>query len=158
MTHSAHATIRFTLKDGSILGRPTVRRDKLRLSVDLDEKSWKRVRAVFQEQDKAGRCGIAMDPDELVAMLRKLGLKGVNVRLPADLLPEFELPVSFADVYEQEQVRVAAISSRPELLVRPEYLRFGVDGDMRIVLREEADSLVTVPVNGAAPATIPKLR
>jgi hypothetical protein len=158
MTHSAHATIRFTLKDGSILGRPTVRRDKLRLSVDLDEKSWKRVRAVFEEQDKAGRCGIAMDPDELVTLLRKLGLKGVNIRLPADLLPEFELPVSFADVYEQEQVRVAAISSRPELLVRPEYLRFGVDGDMRIVLREEGDSLVTAPVPEAAPATVPKLR
>ena len=158
MTHSAHATIRFTLREGSILGRPTVRRDKLRLSVDLDEKSWKRVRAVFEEQDKAGRCGIAMDPDELVALLRKLGLKGVNIRLPADLLPEFELPVAFADVYEQEQVRVAAISSRPELLVRPEYLRFGVDGDMRIVLREEGDSLVTAPVTEPAPATVPKLR
>ena len=158
MTHSAHATIRFTLREGSILGRPTVRRDRLRLSFDLDDRSWKRVRAVFEEQDKAGRCGMAMDPDAMVARLRKLGRKGVNVRLPADLLPEFELPVSFANVYEQGQVRVAAIAFRPELLVRPEFLRFGVDGDMRIVMREEGDSLVTAPVNGAAPATVPKLR
>ena len=39
-----------------------------------------------------------------------------------------------------------------------EGLRFGVDGDLRIVMREEADSLATVPTATAAPATIPKLR
>ena len=48
--------------------------------------------------------------------------------------------------------------SRPELLVRPEYLRFGVDGDLRIVMRETADSLVTMPAEPPAPATVPKLR
>jgi len=158
LTHDAHATIRFTLAGNAILGRPVVRRDQLRLSFDFDQASWKRVRQVFEEQDKAGRCGIAMNPDEMVEKIRKVGEKGVNIRLPADLLPDFELPVSFADVYEQEQVRVAVVAFRPELLVRPEYLRFGVDGDLRIVKREEADSLVTMPAEPPAPATIPKLR
>jgi hypothetical protein len=158
LTHDAHATIRFTLNGNAILGRPTVRRDKLRLSFDFDEPSWKRVRQVFEEQDKAGRCGLAMNPDDMIAKIRAVGEKGVNIRIPADLLPDFELPVSFADVYEQDQVRVAVVAFRPELLVRPEYLRFGVDGDLRIVMREEGDSLVTVPAEPPAPATIPKLR
>jgi hypothetical protein len=135
LTHEALATIRFTLEENRILGKPLVRRDRIRLSFDLDEPSWKKVRAVFEEQDRFGRCGIGIDADTMVVLLRRLGMKGVSVRLPADLLPEFALPVSFADVYEQEKVRVAAIAFRPELLVRPEYLRFGVDADLRIVQR-----------------------
>jgi hypothetical protein len=141
LTHAAHATIRFTLAGGKILGQPTVRRDRLQLSFDLDDRSWRKVRDVFEEQDRFSRCGIAMHPDSMVALLRRLGTKGVSIRLPADLLPEFELPVSFADVYEQDQVRVVAVAFRPELLVRPEYLRFGVDGDLRIVMKTPADSV-----------------
>jgi hypothetical protein len=141
LTHAAHATIRFTLQGGKILGQPRVRRDRLRLSFDFDDRSWRKVRDVFEEQDKFGKCGIAMDPDSMVVRLKRLGMKGVAIRLPADLLPEFELPVSFADVYEQDQVRVVAVAFRPELLVRPEYLRFGVDGDLRIVMKAPADSV-----------------
>jgi len=138
LTHDALATIRFTLEENRILGRPLVRRDRIRLSFDLDEPSWKKVRAVFEEQDRFGRCGVGIDADTMVVLLRRLGMKGVSVRLPADLLPEFALPVSFADVYEQDKVRVAAIAFRPELLVRPEYLRFGVDAELRIVQRAGA--------------------
>ena len=150
LTHEALATIRFSLEENRILGRPRLRRDQIRLSFDLDERSWKKVRTVFEEQDRFGRCGIAIDPDTMVVMLRKLGMKGVSVRLPEDLLPEFALPVSFADVYEQDKVRVAAIAFRPELLVRPEYLRFGVDADLRIVQRPGAAP--------SAPSSAPRSR
>jgi hypothetical protein len=157
LTHDAHATIRFKLLGDKIVGVPTVQRDRLRLSFDLDDASWRKVRNVFDEQNRFGRCGVAMKPDSLVARLRRLGMKGVQIRLPADLLPVFELPVAFADVYEQDEVRVAAVAYRPELLVRPEYLRFGVDGDIRIVMVAPPDSgrIVPRPLPGSAP--IPRL-
>jgi hypothetical protein len=159
LTHVALATIRFTLKGGSIFGRPTLRRDKINLSLDFDAASWKRVRKIFEEQDRAGRCGIAMDPDSMMVRLRRIGMKGVDVRLPADLLPEFELPVTFADVYEQEQVQVRAVAYRPELLVRPEYLRFGVDGELTIAVKADSSSAAAAaPDTTIGPATIPKLR
>ncbi len=148
-THEAQATIHFTLGDSRIVGRPLMRRDQIRLAFDLDEKSWAKVRAVFEEQNRFGRCGIAMHPDSMVVLLRRIGLKGVNVRLPADLIPAFELPVSFADVYEQGDVRVAVVAFRPELLVRDEFLRFGVDGDLRIVERAVNDSVYTRPTPAA---------
>ncbi len=157
LTHEAHATIRFTLVDGKIRGEPTLRRDKLRLSFDLDERSWRKVRDVFVEQNKFGKCGIAMKPDSMVARLRRLGTKGVAIRLPADLLPDFELPVSFADVYEQEQVRVVAVAFRPELLVRPEYLRFGVDGDLRVELKQAPEDSTRVMIPPPTPVVPPRL-
>jgi hypothetical protein len=159
LTHVALATIHFTLDKGSIWGRPTLRRDKIRLSLDFDAASWKRVRRIFEEQDRAGRCGLAMDPDSMMVKLRRIGMKGVDVRLPADLLPEFELPVTFADVYEQDQVQVRAVAYRPELLVRPEYLRFGVDGELSIAVRPDSTGTGVAPADSMiGPATVPKLR
>ncbi|MEP7028292.1 MAG: hypothetical protein ABI960_06835 [Candidatus Eisenbacteria bacterium] len=150
-THEAQATIHFTLGDLKIVGRPRVRQDRVRLALDLDERSWDKLRAVFEEQDRFGRCGLAMNPDSMIVMLRRIGWKGVTIRLPADLLPEFELPVSFADVYEQGELRVAVAAYRPELLVRGEFLRFGVDGGLRVVQRADRDSVDHRPTPAAAP-------
>jgi hypothetical protein len=43
------AWVDFALENGRIVGRPRVRRDKMHLSVQLTDASWKRVRAVFDE-------------------------------------------------------------------------------------------------------------
>jgi hypothetical protein len=92
--HRVSGTIRFNVEEGRISGRSTLRRDRVRLPLGLTRASWANVRGVFEEQDRTLRCGLAMDPDRVLAKLRALGEKGVRVRLPGGL-PGFDLPVEF---------------------------------------------------------------
>ena len=135
LSHAARADVHFKYEDGKLLGQPRVVRDPIRLSFELTDSSWASVRKVFQEQDKFGKCGVAMNPDSMVALLRRFGNKGINVRLPEDLIPDFELPVSFSDVEESGSMTMTIKASNPEILVREEYLRFGLDGTVRVAQR-----------------------
>ena len=92
--HEVQGTLRFRVEDGRIVGRSALRRDRVRLPLDLTPESWANVRGVFEKEDKLLRCGAVIDPDKMVGLLRGLGNKGVRVRLPGGL-PGFELPVTF---------------------------------------------------------------
>ncbi len=131
LSHTLEARVRFVLADGRVEALPRIEREKVRLRFDLTERSWERVRQVFVEQDEFLKCGMAIDPDRMVAILRKLGAKGVRIRLPG-ALPRFTIPVTFAETVEDSLFRIDAELMRPELAVRPDHLRFGFDADFRV--------------------------
>jgi hypothetical protein len=133
VTHPVHGTVRFRLEGGRIVGHPEIRRDRVPLSFALDARSWAAIRRVLVAQDKVGRCSVGIDPDAIVAGLHRIGMKGVGVRLPRDLIPSFALPVVFEDSYARGPVQVAVVAYNPALVVERDYLRFAVDADLRLL-------------------------
>jgi hypothetical protein len=145
--HRVAGTLRFTVEGGRIVGRSTLRRDRVRLPLDLTPASWGKVRDVFVEQDRLFRCGAVMDPDRMVTALRKLGTRGVRVRLPGGL-PGFELPLTFGSSVIDSTVRVGVTVQAIELSMREEALLAGVDG----VVALESEEAAPPPAAPARPA------
>jgi hypothetical protein len=145
-TQQVQGTIGFRLVNGTIVGRPVIRRDRMQIAFDLDARSWDKVRHVLQEQDRLTRCSVGIDPDAQVEQLRQLAARGVKVRLPPDLIPSFTLPVLFENAYEEGDVRVDVSAYEPAIVVRADYLSFGVDADLRVTRR---------PGLGGAAAKVP---
>ena len=125
--HRVAGTLRFAVEEGRIVGRSTLRRDRVRLPLDLTPASWGKVRDVFVEQDELLRCGMMMDPDRMVTVLRRIGDRGVKVRLPGGL-PGFELPLAFKSSVIDSTVRVGVVVQDIELTMREAALCVGVDG------------------------------
>lgn len=66
--------------------------DRFRVGFDLDPQSWATVNALLQEQDRWDRCGIAMDPEKVLAELRERAHRGVIIKLPGKLFRPVTLP------------------------------------------------------------------
>jgi hypothetical protein len=107
----------------------------MRIAFDLDARSWDKVRHALQDQDRLTRCSVGIDPDAQVEQLRQLAARGVKVHLPADLIPSFTLPVLFENAYEEGDVRVDVAAYEPAIVVRDDYLCFGVDAELRVTRR-----------------------
>ncbi|MEO6463912.1 MAG: hypothetical protein ABIP29_12635 [Candidatus Eisenbacteria bacterium] len=144
--HRVSGTLRFTVEEGHIIGRSALRRDRVRLPLDLTTASWGRVRAVFEEQDRAMRCGAVMDPDIIVGKLRALGRKGVRVRLPGGL-PGFELPVAFGNSVIDSTYLVGANVSDLQLTMTRSALVVTLDG---LVALRTLPELAGEPTEAAA--------
>jgi hypothetical protein len=125
--HRVAGTLRFAVEDGRIVGRPALRRDRVRLPLDFTPRSWGQVRAVFEEQDRLLRCGMVMDPDRMVAALHRLGRDGVSVRLPGGL-PGFELPLTIGDSVIDSTFLVGADVRGVEVRMGAAALLVGIDG------------------------------
>ena len=52
--------------------------------------------------------------------------------MPQGLFKPFSLPVSLRQQYDAEDFRVTARMEDPEVVVRPEYLRFGFRAALRV--------------------------
>ncbi len=130
--HDVEGTLRFQVEDGKVVGRSALRRDRVRLPLDLTPASWAKVRGVFAEEDRLLRCGAVMDPDSMVALLRGIGEKGVRVRLPGGL-PGFELPVRFGSSVIDSTYRVGVDVGGVEVLMTRNALVVSLDG--AVVLR-----------------------
>src|SRR6185295_20099667 len=91
-----------------------------------------KVKAALLEQDKLSRCGLVMDPDDTIEQLRGLVRQGVRVRLPAQIVKPFHLPVSLRTNYDTGVYRIEARAYDPEVLVRRNYLRFGFQADLTV--------------------------
>jgi len=70
--------------------------DEFRVKLDLDPGSWAAVRARLQQEDRLGRCGLALDTDKALADLRGLAGRGFDVRLPSQLFRTIALPAQAA--------------------------------------------------------------
>jgi hypothetical protein len=83
--------------------------ETFRLRLDLDPESWAAVRARLQQEDRVGRCGLALNTDKALAELRALAGRGFDVRLPKQLFRTVILPAEGSQVVlvEQHQVNVA---------------------------------------------------
>jgi hypothetical protein len=83
--------------------------ETFRLRLDLDPGSWAAVRARLQQEDRVGRCGLALNPEKALTELRAVADRGFDVRLPKQLFRTVILPAEGSQVVqvEQHQVNVA---------------------------------------------------
>ena len=146
--HRVAGELRFRVEEGRIVGRSALRRDRVRLPLDLTPASWGRARAVFEKEDRTLRCGMVMDPDVILGKLRALGARGVRVRLPGGL-PGFELPVAFGASLMDSSYLVGADVSALGLRMTGTALVVSIDG---LVALQAQPSVAGEP---AAPAPLP---
>lgn len=100
----------------AIIAQPHFPEQTFRLRIDLREESWAEIRRALESQDRLLRCGVALDPDQLLPRLRELAHSGFDFRLPRSLFRTVELPASV-----RQSVRVE--NKEVELTVRPSALR-----------------------------------
>jgi len=142
--HDVEGTLRFRVEDGKVVGRSALRRDRVRLPLDLTPASWAKVRGVFAEEDRLLRCGAVMNPDSMVALLRGIGAKGVRVRLPGGL-PGFELPVRFGSSVVDSAYRVGVDVRRVEVVMTRVALVVSLDGVIALHALPAGDAAASAP-------------
>lgn len=98
----------FTLTAGAttIRADPDAPETEVRVRLDLDQDSWRSVQSAIEEQDRLLRCGLAIDPEDVVARLRALLQNGFDVRLPRSLLRPVDLPGSLRHQVAMEDRQV----------------------------------------------------
>lgn len=124
-SHVLQTRIRFNAQGSRFVGVPLVRRDRISVPCEFTEASVGKLRAALLEQDRLLRCGAVMNADTVLVKLRTLVRRAVRVALPRTLFKPFSLPLSLRQEYDAGEFRVTARMEDPEVVVRPEYLRFG---------------------------------
>lgn len=84
--------------------------DRFRVGLDLDPRSWAAVRARLEEQDQWDHCGMAMDPDKVLAELQERAHIGVMIKLPSKLFRTITLPSGITESVEvgDRDLKIAA--------------------------------------------------
>jgi hypothetical protein len=120
--------------DGNqVVARPQFLRDKYRIRIDLTPESWGRLRAALDAQDTLGKCGLAMNPDDVMPQLKALANTGFDIKLPKSLFRPVELPASLHSQVEVEGTQVD-VEITPQLLkLTPDVLWYGAAVKGRIV-------------------------
>jgi hypothetical protein len=137
--------VHLALADSFLVGKTTVRRDRIRVPAAPTQASRDRVLRALEEQDRFGRCGIAMDADTTLQQILQLLKKGVAVRLPARIFPAFRIPVTMLSEYGAGDFRVRARAYDPEFLVRPTYLRLGFQAGLQVIRNEKTPRQAGAP-------------
>ncbi len=81
-------------RGGAIVAEPVVSVQKYPLMLDLTPDSWARARHALVEQDKLLRCGLFMNPENVMQKLHRLAAVGIKVRLPHVIFQRVEFPAS----------------------------------------------------------------
>lgn len=104
----------------AIVATPVFAEQKFRMRFDLTPESWARVRSAVESQDTLGKCGVAIDPPEIMEKLKALGQRGFDVKLPKSLVRTINLPASV-----EQQVNVQ--DNIVQLAVKPGVLSLDKD-------------------------------
>lgn len=102
-------------REGAIVAEPVVSRQKYPLQLDLTADSWKRARRALTEQDKLLRCGLFMNPDDVMLKLRNLAASGIKIRLPHSIFQRVAFPASLTR-FVKSGGRWVEISAKPNEL------------------------------------------
>jgi hypothetical protein len=111
-TYRMRGHFELVAQDGRLVAQPVVR-DRITVSPQPTEQSWTRIREILDEQNRIFRCGLALSPPRMEAMLRDLLTRGFRFRLPESILRPIPLPGSIVDEVEVAGRRVA-IHVEPE--------------------------------------------
>jgi hypothetical protein len=139
--HRLGVVIRLASGDGFLSATPELADRRVKLQVDLTPESWATVARELAGQDRLARCGVLLKPERVLAELQALAGRGIEVRLPEELLRSVRLPAQFA-----QEVRLGTRSV--ELLLRRPSLR--VDGEL--LFSSARISAKGEPPAGAKPA------
>ena len=97
---------------------PVFPRRRFRVRVDLADESWGQVRSALEEQDRLFKCGLGIDPDQILPKLRARLGEGFELELPPAIFRAVELPAGLRQSVAVEDTQV-------DLTVRTDALRVG---------------------------------
>ena len=101
----------------AIFVRPVFPRTRFHLKVDLAEKSWADVRLALEEQDDILKCGLAIEPADILAKLKDRLGRGFDIPLPRSLFRPVELAAGVRQSVEVEDAQVDLTVKTDELRV-----------------------------------------
>lgn len=116
---------------------------EFRVQVDLTGRSWAEVRAAIEEQDEVLRCGLALDPDQLLARIRDRLHEGFDVKLPRSLFRPVDFPAAVREEVTIEDRRVDLAVKTHGLAITPIAVWYAADVSTRI--EPEATPSASVP-------------
>lgn len=87
-------SVRLAAGPRAVRAEPAFARSPFRVRVDLLPESWREVKEAVAEQDTLLRCGLAIDPEDVLSRLSRLLREGFDVRLPRSLFTPVDLPGS----------------------------------------------------------------
>ncbi|HVR71209.1 MAG TPA: hypothetical protein VMT87_10230 [Vicinamibacteria bacterium] len=130
----------FELQAGpqALLVRPVFPRRRFRLRVDLAEHSWGIVRSALDEQDRILKCGLALEPDEILPKLRARLTEGFDIALPRSLFRAVDLPAGVRQSVSVEDTQVELTVRTDELRVADQAVWYAVS--VRSRLRASSDA------------------
>ena len=131
-SHVLRTRIRFQARGPRFVGRPVVRPDRVAVPCEFTPASYAKVRAALLEQDRLLRCGLVMDADSVLSRVRGLVRHSVRFTMPQRLFKPFSIPVSLEEEYTAGEFRIAARAQKPEIVVRPAYLRLGFNAELEV--------------------------
>jgi hypothetical protein len=92
--HTLSGTLRVSQRPDSVVLHPQIADEFVTLKVDLSPRSWADVEQALRTQDTFTRCGLVLDPENVVRQLRGLAARGFRVRLPGVMSRPLQLPVA----------------------------------------------------------------
>jgi hypothetical protein len=110
----------------ALLVQPVFPRRRFRLRVDLAEDSWATVRRALDEQDEILKCGLALQPEEILPKLRARLSEGFDVALPRSLFRAVELPAGVRQSVSVEDTQVELTARTDDLRVGDEAVWYAV--------------------------------
>lgn len=131
-SHVLRTRIRFEARGPRFVGRPLVRSEQVSVPCEFTPASYTKVRAALLEQDRLLRCGLVMNADTVLSRVRGLVRHSVRFRMPATLFRPFSVPVSLEEEYMAGSFRIAARAQKPQIVVRPDYLRLGFNAELEV--------------------------
>lgn len=105
---------------------------EFRIQLDLTDRSWGEVRAAIDEQDQLLRCGLALDPDRLLARIRGRLREGFDVKLPRSLFRPVDFPAGVRQEVTIEDHRVDLAVKTRALAITPVAIWYGAEVRTRI--------------------------
>jgi hypothetical protein len=96
--YTLSGSVRLAAGPQSVRAEPVFPNRAFRLKVDLLPASWSEVRAAVDEQDKLLRCGLAIDPKDVLPRLSQLLRDGFEIKLPRAVFRPVDLPGSVGGV------------------------------------------------------------
>lgn len=93
-TYMLNGELRLSATEEILLAQPSFPDRRFRLKFDLTPESWSVVAEALTKQDQVLKCGIALNPDDVLEKLRVIAQKGFDVRLPQSLFRSVRLPAS----------------------------------------------------------------
>jgi hypothetical protein len=125
-THTVSGEFVVSSVHGAVLAEPHLLQQPWRVRVRPSAATRNAVRAALAEQDSFFKCGIAMDPEDVLRKLEQMLAQGVVVQLPALSLPALRIPAAFQYSLERGTQPIDLAVTSEDLRVSPQYIWLAV--------------------------------
>jgi len=118
---------------GLVIAKPEFPAEKYRVRLDLTPESWAKVEAAVRSQDTFDKCGMAIDPADVLPKLQKLASAGFDFKLPRSIFRSVEMPAQFRSRVEVQGTQVDVAVDPKVMRLTKEYLWYSASLKARIM-------------------------